>query len=77
MTVYHTSAKILITIGVCLILAGVIVLALGKAGVPANLPGDIHIARKNVEVHFPLATCVIASIVLSFLLTAFFLWFKK
>ena len=77
MTVYHTSAKSLITIGVCLILAGVTVLALGRAGVLGKLPGDIHIEKKNVEVHFPLVTCAIASILLSFLLTAFFLWFKK
>jgi hypothetical protein len=77
MTVYDPFAKILITIGVCLILVGVVVLALGRAGVLGKLPGDIHIEKKNVEVHFPMVTCIIASIVLSLLLTAFFLWFKK
>ena len=77
MTVYDPFAKILIAMGVCLILAGVIVLALGRAGVLGKLPGDIHIERKNVEFRFPLVTCAIASIVLSFLLTAFFLWLKK
>ena len=77
MTVYDPFAKILIAIGVCLILAGLIVLALGRAGVLGKLPGDIHIEKKNVEVHFPLATWIIVSIVLSLLLTAFFLWFKK
>jgi hypothetical protein len=77
MTVYDTFAKILVAIGVCLMLVGVIVLVPDRAGVLGKLPGDIHIETKNVEVHFPLVTCIIASIVLSLLLTAFFLWFKK
>lgn len=77
MTVYDTFAKILIALGVCSILIGVVVLVLGRAGVLGKLPGDIHIEKKNVEVHFPLVTCIIASVALSFLLTAFFLWFKR
>ena len=77
MTVYDTFAKILIALGVCSILIGVVVLVLGRAGVLGKLPGDIHIEKKNVEVYFPLVTCIIASIALSFLLTAFFLWFKR
>ena len=77
MTVLDAFAKVLIGLGLCLIIVGVIVLALGRAGVLGKLPGDIHIEKKNVEVHFPLVTCIIVSIVLSFLLTVFFLWFKK
>jgi ABC-type Na+ efflux pump permease subunit len=77
MTTYETFAKILIALGVCLILIGVIVLALSRAGVLGKLPGDIHVEKKDVEVHFPLVTCMIASIALSFLLTAFFLWSKR
>ena len=77
MTTYDTFAKILIALGVCLLVIGVIVIVLGRAGVLGKLPGDIHIEKKNVKVHFPLVTCIIASIVLSFLLTAFFRWFKR
>ncbi|UCB51928.1 MAG: DUF2905 domain-containing protein [Candidatus Zixiibacteriota bacterium] len=77
MATYDTLAKILIAFGAGLILMGLIVLVLGKAGVLGRLPGDIHIEKKNVEIHFPVVTCIIASIILSFLLTAFFLWFKK
>jgi hypothetical protein len=74
---YDTSAKILIAFGVCLILIGVIVPVLGRVGVLGKLPGDIRIEKKHFEIHLPVVTCVIASVVLSFLLTAFFLWFKK
>lgn len=77
MTGIDTFAKILIASGICLILIGVIVLFLGRAGVLGKLPGDIHIEKKNVEFHFPVVTCIMVSIVLSFLLTSFFLWFKK
>lgn len=77
MATYDTFAGILIALGVCSILIGVIVPVVGRVGVLGKLPGDIHIEKKNVEIHFPLVTCIIASIVPSFLLTAFFLWFKR
>lgn len=76
-TMYDTLAKILIAVGVFLILVGVIVLVLSKAGVLGKLPGDIHIQKKNFEFHFPVLTCIIVSIILSLLLSAVFLWSKK
>jgi hypothetical protein len=64
MITYDTFAKTRIALGVCLILIGLILLVLGRAGVLGKLPGDIHIEKKNVEVHFPLVTCIIVSVVL-------------
>lgn len=37
-----------------------------------QLPGDFHFGGENWSVHFPLATCVIISIVLSLFLNLFF-----
>ena len=76
-TMYDSFAKILIALGVFLILIGIIVLVLGKTGVLGKLPGDIHIEKKNFEFHFPVVTCIIGSVILSLLLSAFLLWFKK
>ncbi|MGB7062873.1 MAG: DUF2905 domain-containing protein [Candidatus Zixiibacteriota bacterium] len=76
-TMYDTFAKILIALGVFLILIGVIVFALGEAGVLEKLPGDMHIEKKNFEFHFPVVTCIITGIILSLLLSAVFLWSKK
>ena len=76
-TMFDTFTKILIAVGFFLILVGVIVLVLGKAGVLGKLPGDIHIEKKDFEFHFPVVTCIITSIILSLLLSAVFLWSKK
>jgi hypothetical protein len=74
---YGSIGKILILLGVLLIVMGAIFLVLNKAGLLGRLPGDIHIRRENLDFHFPLATCIVASIILSLLLGAFFRWFKK
>jgi hypothetical protein len=74
---YCTLAKILIVFGVLLILIGASLLLFGKIPFLGKLPGDIHIQKKNFEFHFPIVTCIVISILLSLLLSAFFGWFKK
>ncbi len=37
-----------------------------------QLPGDFHFGGENWSVHFPLATCVIISVLLSLFLNLFF-----
>jgi hypothetical protein len=74
---YHTLAKILIVFGVLLILIGASLLLFSKIPFLGKLPGDIHIQKKNFEFHFPIVTCIVISILLSLLLSAFFGWFKK
>ena len=60
--------RILIVTGLVLAAVGVLVLV----GVPlGRLPGDVTIRRGSVSFYFPLATSIIASIVLT-LLFAFF-----
>ena len=56
--------RILIVAGLVLVAVGVLV----SFGVPiGRLPGDITIRRGNVSFYFPLATSIIASIVLTLL----------
>ena len=58
-------ARLLIVVGFLLAAGG----ALLMAGVPlGRLPGDLVLRRGNVTLHLPLATCALASIVLTLLL---------
>jgi hypothetical protein len=58
--------RILITIGILLVIAGVLV-SLGDR-LPlriGRLPGDIYIQGKNSSFYLPLTTCILLSVVLS------------
>ena len=57
----------LIAIGVVLVAIGLLWPWLTKLGL-GRLPGDIVVERENFSFYFPLVTCVIVSIVLSFIL---------
>ena len=58
--------KLLIFIGGLLVVAGLIVVFLGKTNLPlGKLPGDIVYRGKNTTVYFPLATSILLSVVLS------------
>ena len=59
-------ARLLIGVGLALLLAGGLLLLLGRIGIPlGRLPGDIAYRGKNFSVYFPLATSVLVSVVLS------------
>lgn len=70
---FASIGKMLITFGVLLILIGLILLVFSRSGLLGKLPGDIQVQKKSFEFHFPIVTCILVSILLS----AFFLWFKK
>jgi uncharacterized membrane protein len=74
---FASIGKMLIAIGFLLILTGVILLVFDKVGFLGKLPGDIQVQKKSFEFHFPIVTCIVVSILLSLLLSAFFLWFRK
>jgi hypothetical protein len=74
---FSSIGKILVGFGVLLVLVGVVFLALNKVGILGRLPGDIHVRKQNFEFHFPLATSVLVSVILTLVLTAFFRWFRK
>jgi hypothetical protein len=74
---FTSIGKILIVIGAVMVVLGGIIILMGKIPFLGKLPGDIHVQKKNFELYFPIATCVVASILLSLLLSVYFLWFKK
>ncbi len=66
--------KTLIAIGSALILVGVLILYKDKVPflkLVGRLPGDIAIERENFKFYFPLATSLIISAILSFILWLF------
>jgi hypothetical protein len=61
--------KLLIGAGGLLIVIGLLVILAGRAGVPlGRLPGDISYRGKNTAVFFPITTCIVLSILLSFIM---------
>ena len=59
--------RMLIGIGLALVLAGVAWPLLSRIGL-GRLPGDIMVQRGTTSFYFPLATCIVISIVLSALM---------
>ena len=63
--------KIIIYFGVLLVVIGFIFMLGSKLPFIGKLPGDIAIERKNYSFYFPVTTCIIISIILSFILWLF------
>lgn len=57
-------ARTLIILGLVLVAAGLLWPVLGRLGL-GRLPGDIVIRQPGFSFYFPLATCVLASLVIS------------
>jgi hypothetical protein len=61
--------RMLLMLGVTLVVIGGIVILLGRTGLPlGRLPGDILYRGKNTTFYFPLASCILISVVLSIVL---------
>ena len=65
--------RILITVGILIALAGVVLSMFGRVPFLGRLPGDIHIERENFRFYFPIVT----GILISLLLTAIFWIFSR
>lgn len=61
-------AKIIIILGIVLVVLGIVMFGVQKLPFGGKLPGDILIKRENFTFYLPLATCIIISIVVSFIL---------
>jgi hypothetical protein len=64
-------SKTLITIGILLVVLGLIFSVAGKIPWLGNLPGDITIQRGRFTFYFPLATCILISVVITLVLYFF------
>lgn len=63
--------KSLILIGGLIVLIGLAVSLLGKIPGLGKLPGDILIKKENITLYFPLATCILLSLIISILMHFF------
>jgi Protein of unknown function (DUF2905) len=63
--------KTLIYIGIVLIIVGIVFSASGKIPWLGNLPGDIYIQRGRFTFYFPLATCLLISVIITLVLYLF------
>ena len=67
--------KMLLLFGVAMVLLGLVLLVAGhfSGKVPwlGRLPGDVYIERGSWTFYFPLATCLIISVVLTLLFSLF------
>ena len=60
--------KSLIILGIIIIAIGIFITFAGKIPWLGRLPGDIHIKRDNFTFYFPLATCILLSVLISLIL---------
>ncbi len=64
--------KILIFTGIFIAITGLLIVIASKTPLPiGKLPGDIYIKRDNFSFYFPVSTCILLSIMLSFLIFLF------
>jgi len=61
--------KFVLFFGIVLVIIGLALIVLGRTNLPiGRLPGDIVYRGKNTTFYFPLATCILLSVVLSLVL---------
>lgn len=63
--------KTLIYLGIFLVVAGLIFSFAGKLPWLGHLPGDIYIRRERFTFYFPLATCLLISVIITLVLYLF------
>jgi hypothetical protein len=61
--------RLLVILGGAIVIVGLAMIFIGRTNLPlGRLPGDIIYRGKNTSFYFPLATSILISVVLSFLL---------
>ncbi len=68
-------AKLIIAAGLILLIVGGVLLLLAHLGLP-KLPGDIEIHRRNFHFYFPVASCILVSLILTLILYLIY-YFRK
>jgi hypothetical protein len=63
--------KFLIVVGLVVVGAGLLLLLSDKIPWLGRLPGDLTIKRDNFTFYFPLATCILISVIVSLILWFF------
>jgi hypothetical protein len=65
------TGKLILAAGIVFVIVGAFLMLSGKIPWLGKLPGDIFVQRKNFTFYFPLATCILISILLTFLFWIF------
>ncbi|HZL41963.1 MAG TPA: DUF2905 domain-containing protein [Verrucomicrobiae bacterium] len=60
--------KLLVIVGIVITAAGILLWSGVGRGWLGRLPGDIHYTRGNFSFYFPVVTCVVLSLLLTFVL---------
>ncbi len=66
------AGRIIIILGVILIALGFLLPYLAKLDFFGKLPGDVRIRGENFSFYFPVATCIVLSVILTLVLRLFF-----
>jgi hypothetical protein len=69
--------KVLILLGIVMAGLGVLLLLVGNIPLLGRLPGDIVVRKKNLTLHFPLASSLLVSLGLSLILFIISPFFRK
>ncbi len=69
---FNFLARFLMITGALLLGLGALLLLAGKLPFLGRLPGDIYVKRGNFTFYFPLATCILLSLLLTLFLNLFF-----
>ena len=63
--------RLFMLLGAVLLLLGLFLTLIGKLPLPGRLPGDFVYRKGNFSFHFPLATSLLISVLLTLLLALF------
>jgi len=64
--------RLLLVLGIILVVVGVVFIFADKIPLVGRLPGDILVKKKNFSFYFPLATCILLSLLLTVIFNLFF-----
>lgn len=63
--------RVLVIFGLLLVVIGALLIFAPKIPLLGRLPGDIVIRRENLTFYFPVATCILLSVLVTILLRIF------
>ena len=68
---FGALGKMLVFLGIFIILIGLLLMMGDKIPFVGRLPGDIIIRKEKFTFYFPLATCILISLILTLLFSLF------
>ncbi len=69
---FNFIGRFLITAGLFLVGVGLLLMVVGKLPYIGRLPGDIYVKKGNFTFYFPLATCILLSILFTIFINLIF-----